>query len=174
MQKVRILKLSEHPEWIGIAAAWFHEKWGVPKAAYQESMEQSLKETAKPPAWFIVLSPTDNILAGVGIIDNDFHDRPDLTPNVCALYVEPEARKNAIARQLLHICRVEAGRWGFETLYLVTDHTEFYEKCGWKFLMMVNGNDGVRERMYWAKANEPAEHTPSYKTETREAFYEHQ
>lgn len=33
------------------------------------------------PNWFI---------AGAGVIENDFHNRPDLTPNICALYVEED------------------------------------------------------------------------------------
>ena len=36
----------------------------------------------------------------------------------------------------------------FQKLYLVTDHTKFYEKCGWEFLCMVNDEEGIPERMY--------------------------
>ena len=30
---------------------------------------------------------------------------------------------------------------GIDTLYLLTDHTGFYERYGWKFLCMVHGVD---------------------------------
>ena len=34
---------------------------------------------------FIAMSPDgDNIVGGLGVIVNDFHNRKDLTPNVCA------------------------------------------------------------------------------------------
>ena len=38
---------------------------------------------------------------------------------------------------------------GLDTLYLVTDHTSFYERYGWEFLCMVQG-DGEPDltRMY--------------------------
>ena len=38
---------------------------------------------------------------------------------------------------------------GIDTLYLVTDHVSFYERYGWEFLCMVQG-DGEEEqsRMY--------------------------
>jgi hypothetical protein len=39
----------------------------------------------------------------------------------------------------------------FEYLYLVTDHTEFYEKCGWDFLTLVTDDDGEKMRMYVTK-----------------------
>lgn len=39
------------------------------------------------------------------------------------------------------------------TLYLITDHTSFYERYGWEFLCMVQG-DGEKElnRMYIHRA----------------------
>ena len=33
-------------------------------------------------------------------------------------------------------------------IYLVTDHTGFYERYGWEFLCMVKGNDPEPTRMY--------------------------
>ena len=30
---------------------------------------------------------------------------------------------------------------GISTLYLVTDHTSFYERYGWQFYCMVQGDD---------------------------------
>ncbi len=32
----------------------------------------------------------DKIVGGMGVIENDFHDRKDLTPNVCAVYTEKD------------------------------------------------------------------------------------
>ena len=86
----------------------------------------------------LVLNTKQEIVAGAGIIVNDFHDRKDLTPNLCALFVEPEYRNNGIARSILDFARKDAGKAGFSTLYLITDHTTFYEKCGWSFLTMAN------------------------------------
>lgn len=81
-----------------------------------------------------------DILGGAGVIENDFHDRRDLTPNVCAVHVEQAHRCKGIAGKLLeHICRDMAGM-GIDTLYLVTDHTSFYERCGWWFLCPVQGD----------------------------------
>ena len=34
------------------------------------------------------------------------------------------------------------------TLYLITEHTSFYERYGWKYLCMVQGDDGEQMRMY--------------------------
>ena len=88
------------------------------------------------------------IIAGADVIENDFHDRKDLTPNICALYVEPERRCRGIAGHLLeHICKDMAAK-GISLLYLITEHTSFYERYGWEYLCMVKGDDGEQMRMY--------------------------
>lgn len=88
-------------------------------------------------------------MGGVGIIKNDFHNRKDLTPNICALYVEREHRGKGIAGCLLRKACEEMRERGIHTLYLLTDHTSFYERYGWEYLCMVQG-DGEPElsRMY--------------------------
>ena len=85
------------------------------------------------------------------MITNDFHDRKDLTPNVCALYVEPERRCQGIAGNLLEYVCKEMARKGIDMLYLITEHVSFYERYGWEFLCMVRGDDGEPMRMYQKK-----------------------
>lgn len=38
----------------------------------------------------------EKIVAGMGLIENDFHDKKDLSPNVCAVYTEEEHRCQGI------------------------------------------------------------------------------
>lgn len=143
-----ILKIREHGKLKETAAEWFHAKWGVPVAAYLESMEQCIGNKSAVPQWYIVMNET-GIIGGLGVIENDFHDRKDLSPNVCAVYVEEKYRSLGIAGEMLHyVCR-DMKEKGQDTLYLVTDHTAFYERYGWEFLCMVQG-DGEEEltRMY--------------------------
>lgn len=140
--------LSDRPEWLPRAAQWFHEKWHVPLAAYEESMADSLTGEAPVPRWYLVLHG-EEMVAGLGVIENDFHDRPDLTPNVCAVYVEEPWRKKGIAGAMLgQVCR-DMGELGVDTLYLITDHTNFYERYGWEFLCPVQGDgEDHLSRMY--------------------------
>lgn len=43
-------KIQEHPELLTQAAVWFHQKWGIPEAAYAESMKACLKKAALSPS----------------------------------------------------------------------------------------------------------------------------
>ncbi len=148
MGEYRLIRIQEREEWIAPAAEWFHQKWQIPKEAYLESMRECLANTSAVPQWYVMVDG-GQIIAGLGVIENDFHNRPDLTPNVCAVYVEEAYRGQGIAGRLLRFVRKELREKGIGPLYLLTDHTSFYERYGWKFLCMVQG-DGEEEmsRMY--------------------------
>lgn len=88
---LRLVEVAQEPQRLETAAAWFHEKWHVPLEAYLESMHDSLVADTCVPRWYLVLEG-ERIVAGGGIIENDFHERKDLAPNFCALFVEPAYR----------------------------------------------------------------------------------
>ncbi len=129
------------------AADWFHGKWGVPREAYLECMDAYL--TGKTEyGWYLCLDD-GRIVGGLGVIENDFHDRKDLSPNICAVYTEEAYRKRGIAGNLISLAVDCLRSKGITPVYLVTDHTGFYERYGWEFLCMVQG-DGEPDmaRMY--------------------------
>lgn len=147
MSDYKYVILTEVPSIKDEAAEWFHSKWGVPKEAYLECMEAFLNGETDY-GWYLCLDG-DKIIAGMGVIENDFHDRKDLTPNVCAVYTEEKYRGQGIAGQLLNMVVEDMKKKGVSPIYLVTDHIGFYEKYGWEFLCMAQG-DGESDmtRMY--------------------------
>ena len=147
--------LRDAPVLADAAAVWFSRRWGIPAESYRESMEQCLRRKAPVPQWYVVRDG-GRLLAGAGVIANDFHDRKDLTPNLCALFVEPPGGGRGTAGRLLDFIRRDLGAMGIPRLYLVTDHTAFYERYGWTFLTMVTGDDHLPERMYTAPTLPPA------------------
>lgn len=152
MIKYRILKIQEQPELRERVANWFHKRWNIPLEAYLESIDECLKNENDIPQWYVAILE-DEIVGGLGVIENDFHDRKDLAPNVCALYVEEEYRNQGIAGKMLGYTCNDMKEKNINTLYLITDHTSFYERYGWEFLCMVQG-DGEKElsRMYIHRA----------------------
>lgn len=144
----QIVSLADHPERKQQMAQWFHQRWGAPLEAYLESMEECLLGGCAYPQWYTAVED-GRIIGGLGVIHNDFHDRKDLFPNVCAVYTEPDCRGRGIAGALLnHVCG-DMHRRGIDTLYLLTDHDSFYERYGWQFLCMAQG-DGEEQpsRLY--------------------------
>ena len=147
MANYQYITLREKPEYKQTAAAWFNSKWGVPTEAYLECMDAYLAGETEL-GWYLCLDG-EKIIGGMGVIENDFHDRKDLTPNVCAVYTEEDYRKQGIAGKLLNLTVEDLRAKGISPAYLVTDHTGFYERYGWEFLCMVQG-DGEPDmtRMY--------------------------
>ena len=141
------ITLREKPLLMDSAADWFSSKWRVPREAYVECMEDYLNGKTEY-GWYLCLDG-DRIIGGMGVIQNDFHDRKDLFPNVCAVYTEEPYRGQGVAGHLLDMVVEDMRSKGISPVYLVTDHTGFYERYGWEFLCMVQG-DGEPDmtRMY--------------------------
>ena len=147
MREYQYITLKERPELAETAAAWFHQKWGVPEEAYLDCIRAYLSGETEY-GWYLCLRG-DRIIGGMGVIENDFHDRKDLAPNVCAVYTEEAYRGQGIAGRLLNLTVEDMRKKGISPLYLVTDHVGFYERYGWEFLCMAQGDDEPEmTRMY--------------------------
>lgn len=139
--------LREIPEVKNSAAAWFSSKWGVPTEAYLECMDSYLNHETEL-GWYLCLSD-DKIVAGLGVIENDFHDRKDLSPNICAVYTEAEYRCQGIAGHLLNMAVEDLREKGISPVYLLTDHTGFYERYGFEFYCLAQGDgEETPSRLY--------------------------
>ena len=147
MPKYQYITLRDVPERMLPAAEWFHNKWGIPTEAYLECMEAYLHGETEY-GWYLCLNG-NQIVGGMGVIENDFHDRKDLVPNVCAVFTDEKYRNQGIAGNLLNMVVDDMKSKGISPIYLVTDHIGFYEKYGWEFLCMVQGDgEPYMTRMY--------------------------
>ncbi len=142
-----ITLIREHPEKIDAATEWFCRKWGIPKEAYLESMKECVKNKGAVPEWYII-EEKGEIIAGMGVIENDFHGRKDLAPNVCAVYVEESHRCRGIAGYLLKFVCEDMHSKGIDVLYLVTSHNGFYERYGWEHFCNVSEDNGNTAKLY--------------------------
>ncbi len=147
MAALKYLSLRQAPELLDRAASWFHGKWGVPREAYLARMRPYLSGESEY-GWYLCLD-AGRIVGGLGVIDNDFHDRKDLSPNICAVYTEPEWRGRGVAGRLLDAAVADLRAAGLSPVYLVTDHVGFYERYGWAFCCMAREEgDGRSTRVY--------------------------
>ena len=148
MKSFQMIRLCDEPERLKESAQWFHEKWNIPLEAYKESMQECISKEYLIPQWYLAIEQ-EEIIGGMGVIENDFHNRKDLSPNVCAVYVKPDRRGKGIAGDLLTFVCEDMHERGIDVLYLITDHIGFYERYGWTFHCMVQG-DGELDltRMY--------------------------
>ena len=152
-QTYRCITLRDRPELKKAAAEWFHSKWGVSEEGYLKCMDRYLNEETEY-GWYLCLAEKE-IVGGLGVIENDFHQRKDLTPNVCAVYTEEAHRSKGICGKLLDMAVNDLQSKGISSVYLITDHTSFYERYGWEFLCMVERENKLGTiRMYIRKDRE--------------------
>ena len=141
------ITLREKPGVILAAAEWFSSKWRVLTEAYIACMNDYL-QCKTGLGWYLCLDG-ETIIGGLGVVENDFHDRPDLTPNICAVYTEEVYRGQGIAGRLLHMAVEDLREKGITPVYLLTDHAGFYERYGWEFLCMAQGDgESKLSRLY--------------------------
>lgn len=139
MTQYEYITLREKPELKLLAAEWFHSKWGVPVEAYLECMEAYLQNKTEL-GWYLCLN-NNQIIGGLGVIENDFHDKKELSPNICAVYTEELFRCQGISGHLLNMAVEDLRTKGISPVYLLTDHIGFYEKYNWEFFCMAQGDD---------------------------------
>lgn len=141
------ITLREKPQLKENASKWFSDKWDIPREAYLKCMEEYINGETEY-GWYLCVY-RDKIIGGLGVIENDFHSRKDLTPNVCAVYTEKEYRGRGVAGRLLNMAAEDLKAKGIAPIYLITDHTGFYERYGWEFLCMVQADgETAMTRMY--------------------------
>ena len=142
---LKYITLKQMPNLIDDASLWFSHAWGIPKEEYYKVMKDYLNGNTDY-GWYIAL---DNlkIVAGLGVIKNDFHARVDLYPNICAVYTDPAYRGNGIAGKLLNLAVEDLKNSGITPVYLITNHMGFYEKYGFEFYNYITTEDGVN-RIY--------------------------
>lgn len=147
MSNYQYVTLREKSKLMLDAALWFNSKWGVPTEAYLECMNDYLNNKTEY-GWYLCLCD-GRIVGGLGVIENDFHNRKDLYPNICAVFTEEEYRGKGIAGRLLDMAVEDLRLRGISPVYLLTDHIRFYERYGWEFLCMVQGDGETQmSRMY--------------------------
>ena len=145
----KIINIREYPEWLNRAADYFSSRWKIDRQLYADSMTDSLSTSEPVPRWYLMLRG-DEIIGCYGLIENDFMVRKDLCPWLCALYVEPAERGKHLGARLLEHCRAEAGKLGFDKVYLNTDHIGYYEKYNWQYMGDFAHQDGTDARVYTA------------------------
>ena len=148
--QIIILSIHDNPAWLERAADFFSTSWNIDKQVYVDSMNESLSTERPVPRWY-VMRRGENVIGGVGLIENDYMVRTDLCPWLCGLFVVPAERGKNLGADLLAHGRREAAQLGFRKVYLNTDHVGYYEKYGWKYLGDFMHQEGVPARVYEAE-----------------------
>ena len=131
-ETVTIDHLCRRPEHIPRVASWIHGAFWTRSGKGVETVIDLLRDAVDPdriPLSFLAL--VGNEPAGtVQLIVCDSKARPDLTPWLAALYVDPSQRGKGIGGFLVRRLVTEAVRLACAEVFLETDIPEFYAGLG--------------------------------------------
>lgn len=131
---MKIISVRENPNYKNIAIKYLQQSWeSTWPILYQDCISNCVNAKNDLPQWYLLEKET-TIIGCAGLITNDFISRMDLYPWLCAVFIDKKQRGNAYATILMDKAKFDAKKFGFETLYLSTEHVGYYEKYGFKYI----------------------------------------
>lgn len=133
---VTISNLSDRPEFFDSVADRIWRAWwkphGVPLAYITARMTEGLASGVLPRAF---VADVGGVFAGTAsVIASDLDERPQYTPWVAAVWIEPEFRSRRIGRKLIAHAASYALSTGVQEVYLTARplRRSLYEELGWR------------------------------------------
>ena len=141
--KLCIVSTVERPDLAAVVASWH---WREFRRARGETLQQVLEAVQKSvtatrmPRTFVVL--LDGAPVGTAsLAERDLDERPDLTPWLAGVFVEPAARGQGLATRLIGAVEDECRKTFIETLWLYTRTAErIYARAGWRTVETIAHN----------------------------------
>jgi len=135
---VIVERLLENTTFIPTVARWLYEEWGTEVvgrslATSISSLEQDADAEGFP---LTLIGKVDNeVVATASLVRSDMDCRPDLTPWMASVYVDPAHREKEYGSLICLELMQYAQSINLKELYLYTpDRRSFYERIGWKFM----------------------------------------
>lgn len=130
-----IRPLAEVPQHVEAAAAWVFSEWShrrLPSAAAQAELWRRDIELSGLPRHFVAL--VEQVPVGAAsLVGRDLASRPELTPWLANVVVDPPWRRRGIATALVRTVEAAAAEAGYARLYLHTSTAaRLYARLGWQ------------------------------------------
>jgi GNAT superfamily N-acetyltransferase len=128
--------LADAPQHIPTLAAWHFAQWGELNpandiAARTARFQTHLQKGAIPTTF--VACDQDRLLGSASLVFHDLDIRPQYTPWLASVYVDPTQRSRGVGRSVVQRVMQEAQDLQVLRLYLFTlDREAFYASLGWK------------------------------------------
>jgi GNAT superfamily N-acetyltransferase len=133
---MRIELLEDAPDALPTVAAWIHTEF--PHEFVDVPLQDWTRDlwSAQDSSITTFVALEDGQVVGTASLDaNDLPVRPNLTPWLASVFVDPEHRSKGIASQLVARVEREARDRGVTRLHLHTsDRESFYAERGWTVL----------------------------------------
>jgi GNAT superfamily N-acetyltransferase len=136
-----IVAVSDQPELAPMVATWLLDEFRHPGSPTHEGLTARILAPRTGPEETFVLFEGDIPVATASLARKDLDSRPDLTPWLAGVVVQPAYRGRGYARALVRHVEARARTAAVPTLWLNTWTAEsLYVRLGWKRIGMEKGN----------------------------------
>ena len=130
-----ISDLRQRPEFFDNVAMRIWQAWWEPSGTPLDTITGRLRENMldTPIPLALVAHDGETFLGTASLIASDLPERPQLSPWVAAVWVEPEARRHGVGGALVDRITQDCFALGVNRVYLCARPrmTRFYEALGW-------------------------------------------
>lgn len=128
-----IVALSARPDLAPLVAGWLKDAFDHPPGGTVEDGTARLLLPPDGPEETFILFHASQPVGTASLSHDDLDVRPDLTPWLAGVYVEPAFRKRGFATALVQRVEACALSAGVPTLWLYTTTAEpLYRRLGWQ------------------------------------------
>ncbi|OJF96834.1 GNAT family N-acetyltransferase [Pararhizobium antarcticum] len=133
-----ISDLNDRPDFCATVADRIWLAWWKEKGTARHEIETRVRENLNPDGFpfAVIAHDGDDFHGTASVIASDLDERPDYTPWIAAVWVDPQHRGKGTGGAIVrHAARIALAR-GFETIYLcaLPEKSDFYLNLGWSLL----------------------------------------
>ena len=133
-----IVDLRERPDLAPIVADRVWRAWWEPKGYALTIIEGLVRQNFdnEPILFALVAHYQGTFLGTASVIASDLDSRPQYTPWIAAVWVDPTYRSNGVGAALVRTGAEKAQDLGFDPVYLCALPSKhgFYERLGWRLV----------------------------------------
>ncbi len=134
MSDIQIVTTANRPDLIPVIAPWLWREWARAKGRSLEQVTTRLasRQADVGPEQTFVLLDGGVAAATASLVHHDLDPRPELTPWLASVFVDPPFRGRGHAVRLVRAVEATALAGGVRRLWLHSEHAaELYARIGW-------------------------------------------
>ena len=128
--------LANHPQHIATLAKWHQQQWHniSPHLDTNKRISHlSAHHNVAAIPVTLIAQQQNQLIGSASLVEDDMQDRPQYSPWLASVYVDPAYRQQGIASTLISDIITQARLLELPQIYLFTaDQSEFYAKRDWK------------------------------------------
>lgn len=150
---MKIVHLADYPIYINTVSQMVYDEFVVPTSSTKtlKDVQAFFGKVHRNVLPLTLIAIIDNQCVGtISLFEQDSSLRPQYSPWLASLYVNPTYRSQKIGRTLIDALIVKAAELGFAKLYLKTENTaSYYNKIGWTHIETVIHHDETIHYFYY-------------------------